>query len=441
MRANETAEIGIYRAPESRIRFQRAGILLRSNEGSLLAAMKFDTRDRKPKIWNVAVISAVGVITVAVLAAMEGNRQIMAISLIMGVYFVGVIVMLITAFFRQLQYNPYSYNVIYYLGFSLFVFFVLAFHILSTIRVFSNPASLGIEQILFVLNGAARNFLFLISVFIIPFSVALAISNISLIKHEGFRPVNILGIFLGIILIGGLVFLLSRNRNFSGGLEQLRRHEITMSLVTSFYLYFECMMIGAIAAGLIAAFYEPEPDKDIVIILGYSLRDGKASESVLRRRVNRAIAFREKQLRETGKDLVFITSGGRGTDESVSESRWMHDCLVQQGVPEDIIIEEDQSTTTHENMIFSKKKIQEINPEAKVAFCTSNYHVFRSGLYARREKIRAVGMGAKTKWYFWPNASVREFAGILSEHRLKQAVILSGLIILNVLLVLLAYKA
>jgi len=212
-----------------------------------------------------------------------------------------------------------------------------------------------------------------------------------------------------------------------------------MSLVASFYLYFECMMIGAIVAGLIAAFYEPEPDKDIVIILGYSLRDGKASESVLRRRVNRAIAFREKQLRETGKDLVFITSGGRGTDESVSESRWMHDYLVQQGVPEEIIIEEDQSTTTHENMIFSKKKILEIDPEAKVAFCTSNYHVFRSGLYARREKIRAVGMGAKTKWYFWPNASVREFAGILSEHRLKQAVILSGLILLNVALGLLAY--
>ncbi len=67
--------------------------------------------------------------------------------------------------------------------------------------------------------------------------------------------------------------------------------------------------------------------------------------------------------------------------------------------------------------------------------------VIRSGLYARREKIRALGMGARTKWYFWPNASVREFAGLLIEHRLKQAVILFGLIVLNVILVLLAYRA
>ena len=402
--------------------------------------MKFDTRDKKPKIWNVAVISAVAVITVAVLLTVTGSRNIIAISFIMEAYFACVIIMLVTAFFRQLQYNPYSYNVIYYLGFSLFVFFVLAFHALFLFRVFSNPSSLVIEHILFEMKGAARNFLALISVFIIPFSVVLAASNMALIRHTGFRVVNILGIFLGIFLIGGLVFIRLYDRNFMGNLEELRRHEIIMSLVTSFYLYFECMMIGSIAAGLIAAFHEPEPDKDIVIILGYSLQEGKTSVSVLKKRVDRAIEFRKKQLRETGKDLIFITSGGKGTNESLSESRWMHDYLIQQGIPEDIIIEEDQSTTTHENMIFSKEKIQEINPKAKIAFSTSNYHVFRSGLYARKEKIRAVGMGAKTKWYFWPNASVREFAGILSEHRLKQTAILLSLIALNLILVFLTYR-
>ena len=411
----------------------------RRSEERIVAAVTFDTRDKKPKLWNLAVISAVAVIAVIVLAVMPGNRYITAINLIMDAYFVGAIVMLVTAFFRQIQYNPYSYNVIYYLGFALFVFSALAFHILSTIRVFPESGSPGLERILAVLNGAARNFLFLISAFIIPFSVALAISNLFLIGREGFRPVNLLGIVLGMFLTGGLVFFFLYDRNVPESLDLMRGHEITMSLVTSFYLYFECMVIGAIAAGLIAAFHEPEPDKDIVIILGYSLQEGKTSEAVLRARVDRAVEFRDRQLRETGRDLVFITSGGKGTDESVSESRWMRDRLILRGVPENRIIEEDQSTTTHENMIFSKKKIQEINPRAKIAFSTSNYHVFRSGLYARREKIRAVGMGAKTKWYFWPNASVREFGGILIEHRLKQAVILLGLIALNVILVLLAY--
>ena len=401
-------------------------------------SVKFDSRDKKPKVWSIAILSAVVILVIVILAL---AYQVIAISLIMDVYFVAVIVILITTFFRQLEYNPYSYNVIYYLGFAIFVLFVLAFNVLSTIRVFSDPEGMGVEEILFVLNGASRNFLILTSVFTIPFSIALSVSNISLIRHEGFRPVNLLGIFLGIFLIGGLVFILLYDRYFSGSFAQLMRHEIIMSIVTSLYLYFECMIIGAIVAGLIAAFHEPKPDKDIVIILGCGIRKDGTPTPVLKGRIDRAIAFRENQLKETGKDLVFITSGGKGTDEILSESRCMHNYLIGQGIPEDHIIEEDQSTTTHENMIFSKKKIQEIDPGAHIAFSTTNFHVFRSGLYARREKMRAVGMGAETRWYFWPNAAVREFAGILSEHRLKQAIILFGIAAVNILLVLLVRLA
>ena len=404
-----------------------------------VTAVKFDTRDIKPKVWNIAVLSAAAVLAVVLLALLGGDRYTIGMCLIMDACFAAVIVLLGIAFFRQLQYNPYSYNIIYYLGFAIFVFFVLAFMALTTVRGFYEPDSLSLRGILAELSGAAGKFLFLISFFIVPFSLVLAVSNVLLIRREGFKPVNILGIFLAVFLIGGLVLILIHDVRFTGNPEQLRAHKIAMSLISSFFLYFECMLIGAIVAGLIAAFHEPERDKDIVIILGYSLRDGESSEAVLRSRVERAVAFREQQLRETGRDLIFITSGGKGTGETLSESAWMHDCLIRHGVPESVIVQEDQSTTTHENMIFSKKKIQEINPQAKVAFATSNYHVFRSGLYARREKIRALGMGAKTEWYFWPNASVREFAGLLIEHRLKQALILLGLAALNVILILLAY--
>jgi hypothetical protein len=58
--------------------------------------------------------------------------------------------------------------------------------------------------------------------------------------------------------------------------------------------------------------------------------------------------------------------------------------------------------------------------------------VFRSGLQARRNGLRAVGIGSPTKWYFWPNAAVREFVGLLTEHRGKQAVVLSCMVIFYV---------
>ena len=146
-----------------------------------------------------------------------------------------------------------------------------------------------------------------------------------------------------------------------------------------------------------------------------------------------------KQLEKTGKDLVFITSGGQGPNEVISESASMKQYLLSQGIPADRIIEEDRSTNTFENMKYSKEKITEEKAGGKVAFSTTNYHVFRSGLFARRTGMRAVGMGAKTKWYFWPNAAVREFVGLLTEHRGKQALILGGMIAAYIGLTLWSY--
>ena len=46
------------------------------------------------------------------------------------------------------------------------------------------------------------------------------------------------------------------------------------------------------------------------------------------------------------------------------------------------------------------------NYDPKIAFSTTNYHVFRSGVFASRQGIRAEGIGAKTKIYFWINAFI-----------------------------------
>ena len=128
-----------------------------------------------------------------------------------------------------------------------------------------------------------------------------------------------------------------------------------------------------------------------------------------------------------------------GFEYGVSESASMKRYLMEQGVPAERIIEEDRSTDTRENMRFSKEKIWAIDPGAKVAFCTTNYHVFRSGLFARRVKMRAVGMGAKTKWYFWPNAAVREFVGLLTQHLDKQVLILGSMAAAYVILTVASY--
>ncbi|MBQ3404353.1 MAG: YdcF family protein [Oscillospiraceae bacterium] len=226
----------------------------------------------------------------------------------------------------------------------------------------------------------------------------------------------------------------------SGSLRQVRIHELFTNTFAAMYLYFECMLIGAMVAKAIAARHEPEPDKDYLIILGCGIRKDGTPTPILRGRIDRALAFYEKQKAETGKELTFVTSGGQGPNEPISESLSMKRYLMEHGIPEERIIEEDRSTDTFENMKFSREKILERGPLGKIAFSTTNYHVFRSGLYARRVKMRAVGMGARTKWYFWPNAAVREFVGILTEHRVKQAIIFIGLIVVYIALTFVVYR-
>lgn len=73
---------------------------------------------------------------------------------------------------------------------------------------------------------------------------------------------------------------------------------------------------------------------------------------------------------------------------------------------------ERESVSTEENLRFSAKLAEK--KDAKVVIVTTAYHVFRALILARKQGMKCVGFGAKTKWYFTLNALIREFAGYLS---------------------------
>ncbi len=398
--------------------------------------MKFDTRDKKPHIWNIAILAAVTGALLAAFGAAGSEENVLPISMILAAFFLVTIFLLLKAFKEQLRYNPYSYNTVYYMGFALFLISVLIdhtrllFHLVYNVR----PQERNVGQIIALLRTSARTYMLITSPFVLLISISLCISNIALIRHEGKRFVNILGILLAFLLTGGEIFMILTDSSLAGYIHFPRLHELVVNLFTAGYLYFECMMIGLMIANRITSRYQPEYDKDYVIILGCGIRKDGTPCPLLQGRIDRALAFRNTQLKETGKDLIFVTSGGQGGDEVISESESMKRYLISKGIPEDHILQEDRSVNTYENMKFSKGKILEQASDAKIAFSTSNYHVFRSGLFARRVKMRAVGMGADSKWYFWPNALVREFAGLLTEHRGKQVLILSGLVVIHTVL-------
>ena len=110
--------------------------------------------------------------------------------------------------------------------------------------------------------------------------------------------------------------------------------------------------------------------------------------------------------------------------------------LISQGVKENQIIVEDKSTSTIENMRFSKNIIEDINKDAKVSFATTNYHVFRSGVIANEQGLECEGIGSKTKWYFYTNALIREFIANLVQERRKHITLL---ILINISLIILIF--
>lgn len=394
-----------------------------------------DTRDKKPKLYHLLVLSVLVLLSLAFLFFTHTAKSAGILCIIIAGYCLAATLLLLYSFREQIRYNPYSYNTILYFGFALFSLSVMVTHTVLAVHIFRAPEQFAPVTVVRSVLGSARTYITLSTPFLLAFSAALCISNFSLIAHEGKRFVNLLGIVLSLLLVAGeaLIFIAARQTQSMVG-------ALVSNLLAAGYLYFECMLLGTIVADVFAAFYEPEKKMDYIIILGCGIRKDGSLTPLLRGRADRALAFAKKQKEQTGKDLTFICSGGQGADECIPESTAIKRYLLQQGIAETQILEENQSESTLENMQFSKRLLGDAASKSAIAFSTSDYHVFRSGLFARRVKMRAVGMGAKTKWYFWPNAAVREFAGLLSKHRLKQFLIFVGMLSFYVLLTILSYS-
>ena len=186
------------------------------------------------------------------------------------------------------------------------------------------------------------------------------------------------------------------------------------------------MLFSTMICAVLSTRYRPPHDKEYIIILGCAIRRDGTPTPLLRGRIDRAVAFEREQFMKSGRHAYFVPSGGQGSDEVISEAESMKRYLVEQGIPEEQIIKEDKSVNTLQNFEFSKKVIGEHGGDIKksIAFSTTNYHVFRGYTLAQRVSLRVHGLSAKTKPYFYPNAFVREFIGLLYERKGKHILFL-----------------
>ena len=113
---------------------------------------------------------------------------------------------------------------------------------------------------------------------------------------------------------------------------------------------------------------------------------------------NRALAAAE--LYRAGRVPYIIPSGGVKWDidgEMISESHFMKRILMENGVPEEAIILENQATTTVENMIFGTLQIYrklKFKNALHVIIVTSEAHMKRSMALAKAIMPRALTFSA-----------------------------------------------
>lgn len=153
---------------------------------------------------------------------------------------------------------------------------------------------------------------------------------------------------------------------------------------------------------------ENEPkETELIIVLGCQVR-GERPSRMLRRRLDTAYAAMEKN-----PNALVVLSGGKGSDEKISEAEAMYRYLVEKGAKESRLIKEDKSTNTFENIKFSFDITDKMGCGRDITIVTDGYHQLRASLIAKQEGAENVtAYSAHTEPRFLVTYWVREWLGL-----------------------------
>ncbi|HHX22896.1 MAG TPA: YdcF family protein [Thermoanaerobacterales bacterium] len=183
-------------------------------------------------------------------------------------------------------------------------------------------------------------------------------------------------------------------------------------LIIIFFLCISFVLIESLI--ILNSFTDDDLPVDYVVVLGAGLFGDQPSPS-LYYRLEKALKYANKY-----PYTPIVVSGGQGPDEWIPEAEAMKLFLVQNGIDEKRIIVESNSTSTQENFLFTKSVIpkegESDNPT--VMIITSEYHMFRSKLLARRNGFIPYGICAPTPAfpkYLKPLYYLREYFAVIKS--------------------------
>lgn len=145
-----------------------------------------------------------------------------------------------------------------------------------------------------------------------------------------------------------------------------------------------------------------------ILVLGAGLRGDQLSLTLMERLDTAASYWRQHP------DMKIVVSGGQGPYELIPESEAMYRYLEQAGVPSAQLYQENKSTSTWENIAFSKTIMDKVgwDPSKSLVIVSNRYHLFRAVQISKAQGIPAVGVPAPTPGTVFAGSYMREILAV-----------------------------
>lgn len=166
-----------------------------------------------------------------------------------------------------------------------------------------------------------------------------------------------------------------------------------------------CLVLSVLMT--VSANRKPEQQPAAIIVLGCKV-NGTQPSLMLKERLEAACAYLQEH-----PDVLVVVSGGQGPNEGISEAACMAQYLIEHGIDERRIYQEDQSTSTSENLRFSKTMLVENGISGDIMLGTDAFHQYRAQYLAKQEGLTCYAVSAQTPCYLVPTYWVREWFGIV----------------------------
>ncbi|MBO4338857.1 MAG: YdcF family protein [Clostridia bacterium] len=222
---------------------------------------------------------------------------------------------------------------------------------------------------------------------------------------------NLLGMAVGIAFVLIFVFY-KRIQNIVKKLSEKKTGKCVIGVFLALVIIFVSLFSVTLFSVIKASGYTAK-DETTVIVLGCRVFGKEPSRELIKR----SEAAADYLLNNT--EAVAILTGGKGEDEDISEAQCLMNLIKEKGIDESRLYLEEKSTTTDENIKFSKEIIEKNGLSEDVAIVTTAYNQKRASMTAEKYSLKASSIPSYSGFWSIPTYFTREVFAVWAMYVFK----------------------